>query len=80
MVVPPLVTPVDAGTLGMGTPVISTAEDSASLGLSLIAILVPVLVIAALIMLAIVLVMLVRSVRRWRRRRRRASGPDVQLS
>ena len=71
---------VDAGTLGMGTPVVSTAEDSASLGLSLIAILVPVLVIAALIMLAIVLVVLVRTVLRWRRRRRRRSGPDVRVS
>lgn len=71
---------VDAGTLGMGTPVVSTAEDSASLGLSLIAILVPVLVIAALIMLAIVLIVLVRAMLRWRRRRHRASGPDVRVS
>lgn len=71
---------VDAGTLGMGTPVVSTAEDSASLGLSLIAILVPVLVIAALIMLAIVLIVLVRTMRRWRRRRHRARGPDAKVS
>ncbi|HEX5967720.1 MAG TPA: DUF4126 domain-containing protein [Intrasporangium sp.] len=71
---------VDAGTLGMGTPVVSTAEDSASLGLSLIAILVPVLVIAALIMLAIVLIVLVRAMLRWRRRRHRAGGPDVRVS
>lgn len=66
---------VDAGTLGMGTPVVSTAEDSASIGLSLIAIFVPILVIVALVLLAVVLVVFVRAMLRWRRRRGRRASP-----
>jgi hypothetical protein len=62
---------VDAGTLGMGTAVVSTAEDTAAVGLSLAAIFVPVLVVAGLIVLTIALVWLVRMMLRWRRRRRR---------
>ena len=39
---------VNAGTLGAGAPVVSTVEDGASFGLSLIAIFLPLLVLAAL--------------------------------
>jgi len=66
---------VDAGTLGMGTPVVSSVEDSASLGLSLIAIFVPILVTVALVLLAVTLFALVRAMLRWRRRRRRRASP-----
>lgn len=61
---------IDAGTLGLGTPVVSTAEDTASVGLSLVAIFVPVLVVVAIVILAVGLVWLWRRVSRWRRRRR----------
>lgn len=43
---------VNAGTLGLGAPVVSTAEDGASMGLSLVAIFLPVLVLLALVLLA----------------------------
>lgn len=61
---------IDAGTLGLGTPVVSTAEDTASVGLSLVAIFVPVLVVVAIVILAVGLFWLWRRVSRWRRRRR----------
>jgi len=68
---------VDAGTLGLGTPVVSTAEDTASVGLSLAALFAPVLVIVGLVVLAVALIRLVVLMRRWRRRRRRpAAGPE----
>ena len=43
---------INAGTLGTGGPVVSTLEDGASLGLSLVAVLLPLLVIVALALLA----------------------------
>lgn len=61
---------INAGTLGAGAPVVSTVEDGASFGLSLIAIFTPVLVILALLLLFGTLFWLWRIVRRWRRRRR----------
>ena len=61
---------IDAGTLGLGTPVVSTAEDTASVGLSLVAIFVPVLVVVAIVILAVGLFWLWRRLSRWRRRRR----------
>lgn len=61
--------PINAGTLGMGAPVVSAAEDTASVGLSLIAIFVPVLVVVALLLLAVGLFLLYRRIRRWRRSR-----------
>lgn len=61
---------IDAGTLGLGTPVVSTAEDTASVGLSLVAIFVPVLVVVAIAILAVGLFWLWRRLSRWRRRRR----------
>jgi hypothetical protein len=60
---------VNAGTLGAGAPVVSAAEDTASVGLSLIAIFLPVLVVLALILLVVGLVLLYRRMRRWRRLR-----------
>lgn len=61
---------IDAGTLGLGTPVVSTAEDTASVGLSLVAIFVPILVVVAIAILAVGLFWLWRRLSRWRRRRR----------
>jgi uncharacterized membrane protein len=61
---------VNASTLGAGAPVVSTVEDGASLGLSLIAIFLPVLVIAVLALIAWLFVWL------WLRRRRRRRGRD----
>jgi len=60
---------INAGTLGAGAPVVSTLEDGASVGLSLIAIFLPILVILALIALFGLFFWLWRRVRRWRRRR-----------
>jgi hypothetical protein len=60
---------INVGTLGAGAPVVSAAEDTASVGLSLIAIFLPVLVILALLVLAVGLFVLHRKVRRWRRMR-----------
>jgi hypothetical protein len=67
---------INAGTLGMGAPVVSTAEDGASVGLALVAIFVPVLVIVALIALAWLLVWMWLRVRRWKRRRADRVGPN----
>ncbi len=67
---------INAGTLGMGAPVVSTAEDGASLGLSLVAIFIPILVIFALIGLAWLLVWMWLKVRRWKKRRLERGGPD----
>lgn len=62
---------INAGTLGAGAPVVSTVEDATSLGLSLIAIFIPVLVILALLVLSGSVYWAGRRIRRWRRRRRR---------
>ena len=67
---------INAGTLGMGAPIVSTAEDGASVGLSLVAIFIPVLVIVALAALAGLLVWVWLRVRRWKRRRADRVGPD----
>lgn len=60
---------VNMGTAGFGAPVVSTAEDGASVGLSLAALFAPLLCLVALILLAWVLVAGSLKVRRWRRRR-----------
>ena len=65
---------INAGTLGFGAPVVSTVEDGASVGISLVAVFLPVLVIVVLVALAWLLVWLWLRVRRWRRRRR---GPAL---
>ena len=61
---------INVGTVGAGAPVVSTAEDIGSLGLSLIALIAPVLVILALALLAWLLIWMWLRVRRWRRTRR----------
>lgn len=66
--------PINASTVGLGAPVVSTVEDGTSVGLSLIAIFIPVLVVVVLVLLAWFLVWMYLRVRRWRRRRR---GPET---
>ena len=61
---------IDVGTVGAGAPVVSTVEDGASIGLTVIALVAPVLVIVALALLAWVLIWMWLRVRRWRRTRR----------
>jgi hypothetical protein len=62
---------INAGTLGAGAPIVSTVEDGTSIGLSLVAVFLPVLVILALVVLGVLLVWVLRVALRWRRRRRR---------
>lgn len=66
---------VNAGTVGLGAPVVSTAEDGASIGISLVAVFVPILVVLVLILLAALLIQVLRL---WLRLRRRA-GRDRPL-
>ena len=61
---------INVGTVGTGAPVVSTVEDISSLGLSLIALIAPLLVILALALLAWLLIWMWLRVRRWRRTRR----------
>lgn len=60
---------VNVGTAGFGAPVVSTAEDGASIGIALVAVFVPVLVVLVLIALAAMLVWVFTTWRRLRRRR-----------
>lgn len=64
---------VNAGTLGAGAPVVSTAEDTVSLGMSLLALLAPVVALVSLVLLAYVAFRLLRAARA--RRRARRAGP-----
>lgn len=66
---------VNLGTAGFGAPIVSTAEDVSSLGLSLVAVFVPILVIVALIVLGWVLWKWSRRMRAFARRRRDAEHP-----
>lgn len=63
---------VNGTTMGLGAPVVSTAEDGASVGLSLVAIFLPVLVIVALLLLLWGMFALWRA--GWRRKRTRDSA------
>ncbi len=65
---------VNASTLGVGAPVVSTAEDTASVGLSVVAIFFPVIVILLLVLL------LWGAVALWRRGRRRARERDQAVT
>ena len=60
---------VNATTVGTGTPVVSAAEDAASLGMSLVAVFLPVLVVVVLLLLACAAWSLVRRTRARHRRR-----------
>lgn len=64
---------INASTVGVGAPVVSTMEDGASISISLIALFLPLLVIVVLVVLALALVQVVRLLLRWRGRR----GPTV---
>jgi hypothetical protein len=66
---------INAGTAGVGAPVVSTAEDAGSLGMSLIAIFLPALVIVALLLFALFAWWLIRKVRRLRARRNARRNP-----
>ncbi|NHA67598.1 DUF4126 domain-containing protein [Phycicoccus flavus] len=61
---------VNGATVGFGAPVVSTVEDGASIGLSLVALLAPVFVVVGLGLLAWLLVWMWLRVRDWRRSRR----------
>ena len=63
---------VNLGSAGLGAPIVSTVEDVSSLGLSLIAIFLPLLVIVALIAGGWVLWKFARRMRSFARRRRYA--------
>jgi Domain of unknown function (DUF4126) len=63
---------VNATTVGAGTPVVSAAEDAASLGMSLIAVFVPILVVVLLLLLGWAAFVM------WRRVRRRRRSPAVE--
>jgi uncharacterized membrane protein len=64
----------NVATLGVGAPVLSTVEDGASVGLSLIALFVPLLVVVALLAVLVAFGWLLWRTRARRRRRR----PDVE--
>jgi hypothetical protein len=59
---------VNATTVGTATPVVSAAEDAASLAMSLVAVFLPVLVVVVLLLLAWAAYAMVRRVRRRRSR------------
>jgi hypothetical protein len=61
---------INGVTVGAGGPVVSTVEDGASIGLSFLAILAPVLALVAMVLLAWLLIWMWLRVRRWRRSRR----------
>jgi len=58
---------VNATTVGVGTPVVSAAEDVASLGMSLIAVFLPILTLVVLILFGWAAVAMFRRARRRRR-------------
>lgn len=61
---------INTASVGFGAPIVSTAEDVSSVGLSLIAVFLPVLVIVALALLAWMMWRLLRRLRRFANRRR----------
>ncbi|GGO80631.1 DUF4126 domain-containing protein [Nonomuraea cavernae] len=65
---------LNAGTAGVGAPVASTVEDVGSLGMSLVAVFLPILVIVALALLALLAWWALRKVRRRRAERRSRSA------
>lgn len=65
-------------TLGAGAPVLSTVEDGASVGLSLIALFLPLLVIVALLVVLAGFGWLWWRIRAWRRRRRAADAQELR--
>ena len=68
---------INIGTAGTGAPVVSTVEDGASFGLSVLALIAPILAAIAVLLLGWLLVWMWLRVRRWRRTRR---DPAATLS
>jgi hypothetical protein len=66
---------VNTTTLGTATPLVSAAEDGASLALSLVALFAPLLVLAGLLLLGLVMFLALRRRRRRRRRQRPGAVP-----
>jgi Domain of unknown function (DUF4126) len=66
---------VNATTVGFGTPIVSSLEDLGSVGLSLIAIVLPILVLVILVLMVVGFWSLMR-----RRRRRRAERRMARLA
>jgi len=66
---------LNAATIGAAAPVVSTAEDGASVALSVFALVVPILVLVAIVGLVVLLVMSVGRARR--RRRDRETNPAL---
>lgn len=66
---------LNAATIGAAAPVVSTAEDGASVALSVFALVLPILVLVAIAGLIVVLVMSVGKARR--RRREREANPAL---
>lgn len=66
---------INAGTMGFGAPVVSTLEDTAAVGLSLVALFLPLFVIVALVVIAVLLWRVWASMRRWRRSRELPRAP-----
>ena len=60
---------VNTTTVGVGTPIVSAAEDATSLTLTLVALFAPILVVLGLVLLAVVTFLIIRGVRERRRRR-----------
>jgi hypothetical protein len=65
---------VNVSTVGIGTPFVSAAEDVMSLGMSLVAILIPALVIVFLIVLVLIGWRLIRMIRKRRASNRGGTG------
>lgn len=66
---------INAGTAGVGAPVVSTMEDGAAVTISLVAVFLPVLVVLVLVALAVMLWWVWRAWRRLRRRSGRRARP-----
>jgi len=68
---------INATTFGVGAPIVSTLEDTASIGMSLIAIIIPILVIACLLIIVFIFWRMIRRLRRRRARKAADRGMSV---
>ncbi|MFN8044601.1 MAG: DUF4126 domain-containing protein [Dermatophilaceae bacterium] len=67
---------LNTGTVGAAAPVVSTVEDGASIGLSLLAVFLPILVVLALVLMVALFAWVLVRWRRWRRNRDAGLHPD----
>ena len=67
----------NVATGGVAAPVLSTAEDGASLGLVILALIAPVLILLAFIAMIVAFVLIIRTINRRRRARAASSGPAI---